>query len=1020
MACGTDGHDAPDYYEDDTVSEAFFSGPILNSPYAPPTRHWQLDANGQPTSTIVPRRRSCSYVSPIPKPRKVRGRGDEQGDLLAGADGQEYNPTEVINGIRAEVETWRNLPESQWQVSYSTQRLLRHWRSHPFANQRPFFCQIEAVETVIWLTEVAPRSSSRGKRFWSHLEAANAASNPELLRLALKLATGAGKTTVMAMLIAWHTVNFVRHGKKWASKGFLIVTPGITIKDRLRVLLPNDPESYYRTRELVPEDMLGDLGKAKIVITNYHAFKKKDEMGLNKVQRSALRTEAKPESDGKLLQRVLGELHQEPNVVVINDEAHHCYRERPLRPDEKLTGEALAEAKENNEAARLWISGLEALQRKQGIRMVYDLSATPFFLRGSGYREGSLFGWVMSDFSLMDAIECGIVKLPRVPIIDNVPGGDTPMFRNLWEHVGRHLPKKGRSAKEANDPQKLPSELLTAIDALYGHYEKTHEAWRQEGVGVDPVFIVVCNNTATSKLVHDYIAGYTVTDEHGTVIPVRGKCQLFWNYDPDGTALPRMRTLLIDSQELESGEAISPEFRAAAGPEIERFKQELVQRTGDRAAAEKIDEAAILREVMNTVGRKGQLGEGIRCVVSVSMLTEGWDVSTVTHVLGVRAFGTQLLCEQVMGRALRRLSYQADANDMFSVEYADVLGIPFDFTAAPVVAPVTQPKPMERVHAISPERDAAEIRFPRVEGYRTELPHDVLRAEFSPDSALDLTPELVGATETVTSGIVGETADLTLEHLADTRLSTIHLRLATWIVQRRLTGPGEMANAGLIMQMRTIVRRWMEEHLRCAGGTQPAQLLYYAVADRAADRIMAAITRAQEGGGRVLALLDPYNRDGSTAHVSFMTSRSRYETGPKCHVNFAVIDSDWEAEFCRVADRHPRVLAWVKNHNLGFEVPYAAAGEARRYRPDFILRLDDGRGADDPLNLVVEIKGARDEDDKDKAETMRTLWVPGVNALGTYGRWAFAEFTDVWTIASEFATLVEGWIEDGWQKDDRP
>lgn len=996
------------------MSDQFFNSPILNSPYEEPVRHWELDDAGQPTSVIVPYRRKSALVSPIPKAKKVRGKAAVQPDLLADELGQEYNPTEVINGIRSQVESWRRLPESQWQVTPSTARLLRHWRAHEFANQRPFFCQVEAVETVIWLTEVAPKSSSQGRRFWTHLEAANAASNPDLMRLALKLATGAGKTTVMAMLIAWHTVNAVRHpNAKRFSRGFLIVAPGITIKDRLRVLQPNDPESYYKSREIVPEDMLPDLGKAKIVITNYHAFKKKDEMALNKVQRSALRTEPKPESDGAMIRRVAGELMGMKNVVVLNDEAHHCYRERPLTDEEQkaLKGDELAEAKENNEAARLWIAGLEAMKRELGLNMVYDLSATPFFLRGSGYREGSLFGWVMSDFSLMDAIECGIVKLPRVPIMDNVPGGETPMFRDLWKHIGSKLPKKGRGKSGFDDPQKLPNELLTAIDALYGHYEKTFEAWKAAGVGVDPVFIVVCNNTATSKLVHDYISGYEVEDEQGNRSLFAGKCKLFRNFDPDGTALPRMRTLLIDSMQLESGEAISTDFRDAAKDEIDRFKEELIQRTGDRAAAEKIDDSTILREVLNTVGRRGQLGEGIRCVVSVSMLTEGWDANTVTHVLGVRAFGTQLLCEQVMGRALRRQSYQLQQDGHFGVEYADVLGIPFDFTAQPVVAPIKTPPDMVRVHALVPNRDDVEIRFPRVEGYRTEMPQDVIRAEFTADSGLELTPELVGATETVNSGIVGEQSELTLDHLGEMRQSSVALRLADWIVKRRLTESGQPVNAGLVMQMRTIVRKWMNNHLVVKGSAQPAQLLYYAIADRVADRIMAAITQAQEGGGRVLAMLDPYNREGSSRSVSFMTSKDRYETGERCHVNYAVIDSDWEAEFCRVADSHRRVLAWVKNHNLGFEVPYTAGGEARRYRPDFILRLDDGHGADDPLNLVVEIKGERDEDDKDKALTMSTLWVPGVNNLGTQGRWAYAEFTDVWTIKTEFAAKVEAWLD---------
>ena len=303
-------------------------------------------------------------------------------DLYADAAGDVYDPTETINGIRSAVESWRALPESQWQVTPTTARLLRHWRTHPFANQRPFFCQVEAVETVIWLTEVAPKRSAQGSRFWAHLEAANAAANPDLLRLALKLATGAGKTTVMAMLIAWQTLNAVRHpGAKKFSRGFLIVAPGITIKDRLRVLQPNDPESYYKSREIVPEDMVGDLGRAKIVITNYHAFKKKDEIPLNKVQQAALATKPRPESDGAMIRRVAGELMGMKNIVVLNDEAHHCYRERPPLPGEELKGDDLAAAKEANEAARLWISGLEAVKRELGVSMVYDLSATPFFLR---------------------------------------------------------------------------------------------------------------------------------------------------------------------------------------------------------------------------------------------------------------------------------------------------------------------------------------------------------------------------------------------------------------------------------------------------------------------------------------------------------------------------------------------------------------------------------------------------------------------------------------------------------------
>lgn len=331
-----------------------------------------------------------------------------------------------------------------------TARLLQHWRHHPFQGVRPFFCQIEAVETAIWLTEVAPQQGKRHDDLLNHLQQANEQANPDLYRVALKLATGAGKTTVMAMLIAWQTVNAVRHPQsRRFTRGFLIVTPGITIRDRLRILQPNDPDNYYTHRELVPTDMLADIGRAKIVITNYHAFKLRERVPLSTGNRALLQGHGSDlhtlETEGQMLQRVMPGLMGLKSILVLNDEAHHCYRERPQHDDlDDLKGDDKQEAQKNNEAARLWISGLECVQRKLGVQTVYDLSATPFFLRGSGYAEGTLFPWTVNDFSLMDAIECGIVKLPRVPVADNIPGGEMPKFRNLWQHIGKKLPKKGR------------------------------------------------------------------------------------------------------------------------------------------------------------------------------------------------------------------------------------------------------------------------------------------------------------------------------------------------------------------------------------------------------------------------------------------------------------------------------------------------------------------------------------------------------------------------------------------------
>ena len=1009
--------------------QQFFERPILNSPYGFPGRHWELDADGQPTNRVIEARRRSDLITPVPKPKKRRqGRGQTQ-LLLAdeaglSSDEQEYNPTPIINEVRTYVETWRSLPNSdQWLVTPETARLLKHWRKADWQSVRPFFCQIEAVETAIWLTEVAPKLGPRVGKFWAHLKGANEGANPELLRLALKLATGAGKTTVMAMLIAWQTVNAVRHpNSKQFSRGFLIVAPGITIKDRLRVLLPNDPESYYRGREIVPTDMLADIDRAKIVITNYHAFKLRERLEIAKGTRTAIegwRGEKIEtlETEGQMLQRVCPELMGMKNIVVLNDEAHHCYRERVKNAvEEDLKADEKEEAKENNEAARMWISGLEAVKRKLGISLVYDLSATPFFLRGSGYIEGTLFPWTMSDFSLMDAIECGIVKLPRVPVADNVPGGDTPKFRNLWEEIKKSpqgLPKKGRSAGKTYDPLKLPVILCSALEALYGHYAKTFDLWEQESIGVPPVFIVVCNNTSTSELVFKYISGFHRENDDGSSTLENGRLALFRNYDEFGNRIARPNTILIDSAQLESGEALDKDFREMAGGEIERFRRDILERGGadahDLRTGGEIDDATLLREVMNTVGKKGRLGEQIRCVVSVSMLTEGWDANTVTHVLGVRAFGTQLLCEQVVGRALRRQSYDLNDDDQFNVEYADVLGIPFDFAAKPVVSAPAKPRETVRVHAVKPDRDALEIVFPRVEGYRVELPDERLEATFGPDHVLHLTPELVGPSVTKNAGLIGESVDLTVAHLEDMRSSTILFHLARHLLYNKYRDPGAEPKLHLFGQLKRITRQWLEGgSLKCSGGTYPGQLLYQEIADMAAERIKAAITETLAGERPVKAILDPYNQTGSTAFVNFTTSKeTRWQTDQRrCHVNWVVCDSDWEAEFCRVAEAHPRVRAYVKNQNLGLDVPYLAGATPRRYIPDFVVRVDDGRR--EPLNLIVEIKGFRGENAKEKANTMRAYWVPGVNNLGSFGRWAFAEFTAVYEIESEFNRLIDG------------
>ena len=1010
----------------------FYEQPILNSPYEAPASHWELDGDRQPTGTVLDGRRPASFISPIPAPRKRAKKGakadkasqqalvfDEQAESLA-EDGQQYDLSELINTIRGEVAKWRAEPdERRWHVTAETARLLKHWRHFEFPGIRPFFCQVEAVETVIWLTEVAPHSVA-GRRLRDRIAAASEQANPGIARLALKMATGSGKTTVMAMLIAWQTVNAVRHPQSQRfTRGFLVVTPGIPIRDRLRVLQPNDPDSYYRSRDLVPADMAGELGKARIVITNYHAFIRRETMSLAKGSRALLQGHGPEietrETDGQMLQRVMPELMGTKGVMVLNDEAHHCYREKPGSDDESdepdLKGDARKEAEDNSEAARVWLTGIEAVERRLGLKRVIDLSATPFFLSGSGYAEGTLFGWVASDFSLMDAIECGIVKLPRVPVADNIPGNEMPTYRELWKHIGPKMPKKGLKAVGQLDPEAaLPVELKSALEALYGHYEQVFEQWEaQDDIDVPPCFIVVCNNTATSKVVYDYISGYERELPDGAASFHNGRLRLFRNFGDDGEALARPRTLLIDSRQLESGDSLDPNFRTAASDEIERFRREIIERGGTSHDAQSLSDEDLLREVMNTVGKPGRLGGDTRCVVSVSMLTEGWDANTVTHVLGVRAFGTQLLCEQVVGRALRRQSYDLNEHGLFETEYADVFGVPFDFTAEPVIVKPKPPKPTVQVQAVSPERDACEIRFPRVAGYRVELPDDRLDAHFTEDSTLRLTPEMTGPTRVRNEGIIGEGVDFDLADTGSTRRSTIVYHLTRYLLRTKWCGANGQPRLHLFGQLKRITERWLDKHLVCEGGTSLSQLLYLSLADQACERITAAIVEAERSvGGAVTASLDPFSPVGTTRDVNFATSKERrWRTrADRSHVNWAVGDSDWELEFCQVAESNPDVLAYVKNAGMGFEVPYRTAGQNRTYVPDFILRVADSDGGGEPLHLVVEVKGFRGEDAKDKASTMRNCWVPGVNRLGTFGYWQFVELRNNWDFAKDLTTAI--------------
>lgn len=1012
------------------MKQVVIENPVINSPFEEPARHFRFTEDGI-TNEIVKDRRPSSYFIPIASPRKKKT-GQLSFETQWTQDRIEEN--KFINQVRGKVKEWREGRYTR-DVTKTTARLLDHWtRLERDPSKRLFYCQVEAVQTAIYITEVAGRSGDR----WieNHLREKNEAHNPGLFRLAFKMATGSGKTVVMAMLVAWQALNkFAEPQDARFGDAFLIVSPGITIKDRLRVLLPTDPQNYYDRWDILPMTMKEEIRKAKVVVTNFHAMKPRERQiggsSVSKYHKEILGGNPFQEAPGAMVRRVCRELGTKKNIIVFNDEAHHCYRGKAPEEEERLVGDERKEAERREEAARVWISGLEAIQEKLGIRAIFDLSATPFFLQGSGYVEGTLFPWVVSDFSLIDAIESGIVKVPRVPVADDTMKGDLPTYRDIWHLIRENLPKKGRGKEAVAGEPRLPGVLEGALQSLYSNYEKYYREWEKAFNSCQdaqvrermtpPVFIVVCNNTNVSKLVFDYMAGWEKELPDGEPLVVPGRMDLFSN-EKGGRWSNRPNTILVDSEQLESGEAMSKEFKEIAAREIEEFKAEYRERFPGRDADALTDED-YLREVMNTVGKPGKLGEQIKCVVSVSMLTEGWDANTVTHILGVRAFGTQLLCEQVVGRGLRRMTYATEKRTLsygseiveieaFPVEYAEVYGVPFSFIpTAGAGATIKPPNPPTRVRALE-DRIGCEITFPRLIGYRYEIPTEKLVVKFTADSKLALSSESV-PTKVENAPIIGETAIHTLDDLKRLRDQEVVFLLAKRTLETYFRDDDQNLKFWFFPQVVEIARRWFDECVICKGGTFKQLLYLVENANDAAGKIFQSIVASTPGEKVLKPILRPYDTVGSTRYVDFDTTRATYKTkANRCHVSHVVADTEsWEQKMAQVLEDMKEAVAYVKNHNLGFTIPYVINGEERNYFPDFIVRMRDGKS--DLLNLIVEVSGESKKDKAVKTTTARNLWVPAVNNHGGYGRWGFVEITDPWDAEKTIRAFAEKGVTVG-------
>ncbi|MXW57574.1 MAG: restriction endonuclease [Acidimicrobiia bacterium] len=1000
--------------------------PVLNSPFEEPKAHFEIGTHG-PTGDVLEGRRPSESFIPVPTPKKRKKTG-EQGQLDFDATGERIEKNALINDVRREVELWR--ARDYPGVTPYSRKLLSYWSAGPPTRDEPvFFCQREAAETAIYLAEVAGRHHGASD-YRPRLDQANKIHNDGLPRLGLKMATGSGKTVVMAMLIAWQAINkaYLPRDARF-SRRFLVVTPGITIRDRLRVLLPSDDGNYYRERDLVPPDLWAALLQAQVMITNYHAFLLRDVKEISgvaantrKMLITGQKTDPFKETPDQMVARVLGDRtgHGRGEVVVFNDEAHHCYQNKPLTEAE----DAEQEDEERNADARVWFRGLQAVQQRVGVKSIYDLSATPYYLKGSGYNEGFIFPWVVSDFSLMDAIESGIVKVPRVPVDDDA-AGDLVTYLRLWEHVGKRLPTRNTRALRQRlvSGTWVPPEVLEgALRSLYRSYEKSFTHWEAE-LGENgeppPVFIVVCPNTLVSKLVYDWLAGSEVEAPDGTSMPRPGELALLSNV-ADGEWLAKPRTILIDSAQLESGEALSDDFKNAAAREIDTFKAEYRQRYPG-ADTEKLTDEDLLREVMNTVGKPGKLGEHVRCVVSVSMLTEGWDANTVSHILGIRAFGSQLLCEQVVGRGLRRRSYAINLEGRLDPEYAEVYGVPFAFIPSdrPVKDPLPK-RPAVVVEAVE-ERQPLCITFPKLDGYRIEIPDAELFAAFDDKTARLHVDRHVVATWTQTEGIAGETAEQNLERLRGARPQEVAYRVARTMLQRadQFAGHDAAEKPWLFPQLVDITRQWLaSDCVTFADGTAVGMLLLTEATHRAAEAVFRAIRYVEDARPEVIQpLLRHFDPEGTTDDVSFSTRKAVMEA-EKSHVSHVVLDgprgNTWEERLAVLLEADSRVRSFVKNDHLGFVIPYVHKGRSHEYVPDFLVRLMVE--PDDVVRtLIVEVSGGRKDADaaKAKADTARHQWCPAVNNHGGWGRWGFIEVSDIDTAASVLDGAIQSLYADG-------
>ncbi len=1019
------------------MSDFEVAEPILNSPFEEPKEHWVIQA-GEPPER-VPGRRKAGYYFRDPRA--------EQGEDEHAARG-EWVPLELANRVRERLKAWR--AAGYPGVSRTSLELVQYWRRDGRGNSTLFFAQLEAAETVVFLTE-ARHDFLQGIEVPTDepSEDRKAAGYRAFRRYACKMATGTGKTTVMGMVAAWSILNKVHNrSDPRFSDVVLVVCPNVTIRQRLQELDPDrDAASLYRTRDLVPQHLMPDLMRGRVLVTNWHAFEphsiqtggvsakvvkagvplrvvevirigpktttargkryltpeeyqrqvaagiltvlEEDRDGQGNLSKAKVESFRYVESDTALLNRVLGrEVGGKQNILVFNDEAHHAYRIRKAEPEEEAE-EALGDAEEVEEyfkEATVWVDGLDRIHKHRGINFCLDLSATPYFLGGVGVDTNKVFPWTASDFGLTDAIESGLVKIPQLAVRDTT-GAEIPGYFNIWRWILPQLTPAERGGKKASPkPEAILKFAHTPIAMLAGLWEELRQEWeRSKGDQRPPVFILVCKNTKIAQTIYEWLG----EDKPPTGIP---PARIAGFRNREGSAV----TIRVDSKVIQE-----TDVEGAKGDEVRwmRFTLDMVGKTDwprDRQGRPVYSEG--FEELAKKLNRPVHPpGRDVRCIVSVGMLTEGWDCTTVTHIVGLRPFMSQLLCEQVVGRGLRRTNYDVNDDGKLSEEVAKVFGVPFEVIPFKENKGKSVPKPKKyHVHAL-PEKAAFEIKFPRVEGYWQAVRNRVT-VDWAAVPTLVLDPTRIPPEVQMKAGLPGkqgrpslhgpgklETVDLN-PYRKGSRIQELVFDIAAGLTEVYSKQPGcEVPAHVLFPQLARIVGRYVQEKVEPLAPFERVDVYlspYYGLAIEALAQAIRADAAA--GGVPEVPRYETRRGPGTTGEVDYWTSKDVREVG-KSHLNFVVADTKkWEQSAAYTIDRHPAVEAFVKNAGLGFAVPYFHNGQSHDYIPDFIIRFKGAPGC----YLILETKGY-DELADTKAKAAQR-WVDAVNADGKYGQWQYA------------------------------